>query len=218
VSNEPNYLKAAQAAGWCLRHLKSLQLSELWSAYDRLHLALGVPMQWQGTATLNTVDIVGQVSFVLRSLDTADAPTAVAACDRHFRRARRNALREDEQNAETLANLIDLHRHDQTTSGLEDQAGRVADLLKLRARMDAERAVLFAAPVRVVKDHFIEIEGRQVRVAIDHASEGTDLQVNALCPECGDDTDWSLTATPDRQFIKCNRCNKLWLLSFGEVR
>jgi hypothetical protein len=209
-------LRATQQIGWCFSALQRMCWSDLWSAWDQVHAALGLPMDWRGAKTMQDVELPRVWGFLLRSMDTPSFLSALAECDRHMRRARLNAFREAEQQHETLTKVIDLNRGDQSSRGLEDQSSRVVRLLALREQMDAERVVLFAAP----KDHYIEIEGRRVRVSIDYAEDtGTDLQVDALCPECGDDTDWTMTTEhPDRPQIGCRSCEKNWALGLGEVR
>lgn len=211
-------LKATQQIGWCFSALQRLCWSDLWAAWDQVHGALGVPMDWRGASTMQNVELPRVWGFLLRSMDTPDFIAALAECDRHMRRARRTAFRELDHQHDTLVKLIDLHRHDQSTSGLLDQAGRVAQLAEVRERLQAERAVLIA----LVKDYYIVIEGRQVRVSFDHADDtGTEVQVDALCPECGDDTDWSFDAAKPLDpinVIVCRSCDKQWKLEYGEVR
>ena len=66
-------------------------------------------------------------------------------------------------------------------------------------------------------DHYIVIEGRAVRVAFDDSSDlGPVLQVNGLCPECGDATEWEHDAeNADRGVIRDRSCGKAWALEFG---
>ena len=227
-----NTLRASQQIGWCHSALKRMVWSDLWASWEQVHLALGLPMDWRGGMTMQSVDPVSQWMFLLRSLDTADFLRALAEADRHMRRARMNVYREHEQSHETLTKLIDLHRDDETTRGLEDQAGRVAELCKLREQMDAERVVLFtgsaakghAWPMRdgqPVADTYVEAFGSYVRIALDQPTEGTEIRVyGELCPECAE-PDWALTADPDQQYLQCNDCERKWPIKFGipaEVR
>lgn len=143
-TTDVDYLGAAQAAGRCIGHVNRLAFSDIWASYDALHDALGLPMQWMGGMAPSTskLDLAASVAYILRSLNTPDALTAVAAADRSFRRARMSYLRDTEQSEYQLLLMIDNHRFDLTMVGREDQSGRVAQLVRVRETLATERAAL----------------------------------------------------------------------------
>ena len=211
-----DYPQLLNAAGRCLGHITRMVWSDVWASYDAMHAAMGLPMIWRGGAETGQPKLAESVGYVLRAVNTSSALMAIAEADRHFRRARLTCLRETEDQIDLLIKHIDSRRDDQTTSGRLDQSARVARLVALRALVASEKIALGLAPCV----HFIVIEGRHVRVTIGGDDCGDTIDVSALCPECGDDTAWTIERRGycgEQAFAVDENCGKEWPVKFGVI-
>ena len=144
---QPDYLKVCHAAGLVLWNAQRGCYPDLWASWERLHKALGMPMDWRGVKAVRDdrpIDrqVMQCLNFVLRYLDTASALSVLADADRVMRRLRLTLYNMAVDEADQIAKRIDLHRDDLTTRGQEDQAQRIADLVRVRQSLASEYAVI----------------------------------------------------------------------------
>lgn len=187
----PDYLAAAQAAGRCIQHAQRFAYTDLWPAYDALHLALGLPMDWRGGYAHTAIDLPAVLGYVLRSLETPDILNALASADREFRRVRLTHYRNLQAAEDALIKTITDHAKDHTTFGNLKRADDVRRLAETRATLRAEKAVLFGAYVTVhLRRYDVTLD---TDLNSDDAPE-TKVTTKAPCPNCHD-AEWSYTRT-----------------------
>lgn len=116
----PSFKQALEWAGYVLWADERGVDSDLWEAWDRLHIHLGHgSMRWDGALLISErcVDVCEVVSYLLRGVGADDWTAHVANADKAMRRKRLTALRNMEQDAALLAKVIQTHEADQTTNG-----------------------------------------------------------------------------------------------------
>ena len=144
---QPDYLKVCHAAGLVLWNAQRGCYPDLWASWERLHKALGMPMDWRGAKAVRDErpmdrQVMQSMNAVLRYLDTAAVLSVVAEADRVMRRLRLTLYNMAVDEADQIAKRIDVHRDDLTTRGQEDQAQRIAELYRLRQSLASEYVVI----------------------------------------------------------------------------
>lgn len=175
-----DFLRVLQLCGRLLFDIDRQCWPDVWAGYDALYLALGKRMSWAHTQAAPSVDLKGNLSFLMRSIETPDFGRALYATERHFRHAR-------------FLYLLELHAQkvmlEVFAQRSDADAARLGDVVVM---IRGER--LAAAPREVV------VDGRSWPVLLDTDLNRDDVAMttvatDAPCPSCGIDSEWSYART-----------------------